>query len=55
MKLLLVKHKRDFYPDNVDGYIVALDGFSVSYPVKYSLDEIEKMVESGKEIFVPGP
>lgn len=52
MKLLLVKHKRDFCPDDVDGYIVALDGFSVSYPTKYSLDEIEDLTKSGKEIFV---
>jgi len=52
VKLLLVKHKKDFYSDNVNGYIVPLKGFSVSYPVKYSLEEVEELANSDKEIFV---
>lgn len=52
MKLLLVKHKKGFYTDRVDGYIVLLQGFSVSFPVKYNLEEVEELVNSGKEIFV---
>lgn len=52
MKLLLVKHKKEFYTDKVDGYIVPLAGFSVSFPVKYNLEEVEELVHTGKEVFV---
>jgi len=52
MKLLAIPFEKDFSCDLVDGYILPLEGYSVSYFHKYSLDEIRLCVQFGKEVFV---
>lgn len=51
MKLLMMKNQKDFEDDRLDGYILPLANFSVSYPVKYHLDEICALAQK-KEVFV---
>lgn len=53
MKLLLMEQNKKKFNEKVDGYILPLEDFSVSYKVKYSLEEIEGLVkDTKKEIFV---
>lgn len=52
LKLLVIPQDKNFTSDLVSGYVLPLEKFSVSYPCTFSLDEIEKEVSAGKEIFV---
>ncbi len=51
MKLLIVKHDKNYFNEYVDGYILPLENFSVSYSTQYSLKEI-KDIALKKEVFV---
>ena len=55
MDLLVVAKEKDknFYQDlDVAGFIFPLDGFSVDYKYKFTLDEIEKLHSKDKKCFV---
>ena len=51
MKLLIVKHDKNYFNEYVDCYILPLENFSVSYSTQYSLKEI-KDIALKKEVFV---
>lgn len=52
MKLLVIPKEKNFFSDFVDGYILPLENYSVSYAEKYSLNEIRSYLQTGKDVFV---
>jgi len=52
MKLLVIPKNKECFLQEVDGYILPLKDFSVSYEDSFDLREISEIVQTGKEVFV---